>query len=85
MATIAVQSYGSDRSPSGTDYAEDYPLNGNLVEANQWQLGVSNIIFNLNFSLGVPSTSPPATSELRLYYVDMEDGKLMIVIGTFYV
>jgi len=76
VAAIAVQSYGSDRSPSGTEYAEDYPLSGNLVEANQWQLGVSNIIFNLNFSLGVSSTSPLANSELRLYYVDMEDEEI---------
>ena len=73
---IAVQSYGADRSPSGTEYSEDYPLSGNLVEANQWQLGVSNIIFNLNFTLGVSSTSPPAGSELRLYYVDMEDEEI---------
>ncbi|PPD51504.1 MAG: hypothetical protein CTY12_07725 [Methylotenera sp.] len=76
-ATIAVQSYGSDRSPGGIDYAEDYPLNGNLVEANQWQLGVSNVVFNLNFSLGASSTiPPPAALELELYYVDMEDGSI---------
>jgi len=72
--TIAVQSYGTDRLPGGTEYAEDYPLSGNLVESNQWQLGVSNVVFNLNFSLGASSTIPlPAVLELELYYVDMED------------
>ena len=70
---IAVQSYGADRSPSGTEYAEDYPLSGNLVEANQWQLGVSNIIFNLDFTKGVSTTVPTDPLELQLYFVDVEN------------
>lgn len=71
--TIAVKSYGADRSPSGTDYNEDYPLSGNLVEANQWQLGVSNIIFNLDFTKGVSTTVPADPLELQLYSVDVEN------------
>ncbi len=48
---IAVQSLGSDgivTTVTGASYAEDYPASGNLVSANDWQLGGAsfNVVFN---------------------------------------
>lgn len=68
---IAVKSYGSDRQAGGVDYEEDYPaLGGNLVDANNWLLNVSNVKFNINFTHGVSATTTANDLELRLYYIN---------------
>jgi prepilin-type N-terminal cleavage/methylation domain-containing protein len=46
--TLSVQSYGS--GPGTGVYEVDYPSAGNLVEANDWQVDLSGVVFNLEFS-----------------------------------
>jgi prepilin-type N-terminal cleavage/methylation domain-containing protein len=69
---IAVQSLGSDgivTTVTGAGYAEDYPASGNLVSANDWQLGSAsfNVVFNK-----APSVDSP-TLKLRIYYIKASD------------
>ena len=73
--TIAVQSYGSDRQASGTDYAEDYPASDNLLDANHWRNGVSSTDFVINFKVMSVSGVKPNTDnlQLRVYYFDDND------------
>lgn len=68
---IAVKSYGADRQVGGVDYDEDYPaFGGNLVDANNWLLNASSLIFNLNITHNASATTTPQPYILRLYSLD---------------
>lgn len=68
-----VQSLGSDGQLDGTDYAEDFPASGTgfLIEPNQWQLGASSVVFNVEFS---DSPSPPTNPLKLVIYAFLDDG-----------
>jgi len=50
---LAVQSYGKDGAPAGSDYDEDYPADPIAVTANQWQVTIDN---NVTVNIAPPNS-----------------------------
>ncbi len=54
ISDLRIKSLGSDKDLGGAEHAEDYPLsNLNMVNENEWTLGVAPITFNIQFNRAV--------------------------------
>lgn len=71
-AILNVQSLGEGNEVGGLDeYSNDFPAgSGTMVNASDWQVGVSNVVFDIVFTSGVSPTATSNPLELRIYSVD---------------
>lgn len=70
---LSVKSYGADGTAGGTSvYEEDYPVSGNLIGPNDWQVDFSAV--DPAFKVTINGLLNQNFSNLRLYVFFMKNG-----------